>query len=471
MLSRRIAYNIIIAAGARIINLALSLIIIGFITRYLGRAGFGYYATILAFLYFFTVLADLGLYSICLRDISRKGANEKKIASNAFTLRFFAGLFIFGLTPLVAYFLPYPSQIKLGILIGAIGFWLLSNTQVLMGIFQKYLRMDKVALAELLGRAFQLGLVVFFIYQGRGFLFIVSALVVGALVNFLFVFFFSQKYISVSFQFDFPFWKALLKKSLPLGLAIIFTMIYFKIDTVMLSLMKSSAEVGIYGLAYKFLEALIFFPAMFVGLVMPLMSKYAFSARKKFQKITQKTLDVLLVFIIPMIIGTFFLSPKIVTLIAGQDFRLSAGVLNFLIVATGIIFLGALFSNMIISLERQKSLTYIYGTGAGINLVANFIFIPKYSYYGAAGTTVFTELIVTALMIIVLYQILKTLPSFRVVFKCILAGLAMAILLYFLANWPLFILIVLAVLIYFGFLWLIGGISSRDILTLVKKDV
>ncbi len=91
MLSKRIAYNTIIAAGARIIGLALSLVILGFITRYLGQAGFGYYATILAFLYFFTILADLGLYSICLRDISRPRADEKKIASNAFTLRFFAG--------------------------------------------------------------------------------------------------------------------------------------------------------------------------------------------------------------------------------------------------------------------------------------------------------------------------------------------------------------------------------------------
>ncbi len=172
-----------------------------------------------------------------------------------------------------------------------------------------------------------------------------------------------------------------------------------------------------------------------------------------------------------MIVGTFFLSPQIVTLVAGQDFRLSAGVLNILIVATGIIFLGALFSNMIISLEKQKSLTYIYGAGAAINLVTNFIFIPKYSYYGAAGTTVFTELIVTALMIVVLYQILGALPSFRSVFKYILAGLAMALSLYFLASWPLFILIILAVLVYFGILYLIGGISAKEVLALVKKNV
>lgn len=470
MLSKKIAYNVIISAGTRIIGLVLSLITIGFITRYLGQVGFGYYSTIVAFLFFFSVLADLGLYSICVRDISRPKADENKIVSNVFTLRFFAGLFIFSLAPLVVYFFPYPPQVKMGVLIGAIGFWFLSNQQVLMGVFQKYLRMDKVALAEFLGRTIQLGLVIFFIWQGKGFLFIVSALIGGALVTFGLVFFFSQKYIRISFQFDFVFWRSLLKKSLPLGLAAVFTLIYFRLDAIMLSLIKSPSEVGIYNLAYKFLESLLFFPAMFVGLVMPLMSKYAFSAREKFNEVIQRTLDTLLIFITPMIIGTLFLSSQIVVLIAGKEFILSAGVLNILIIATGIIFLGVLFSNMIISLEKQKALIYIYGFGAIINLIANFIFIPKYSYYGAAGTTVFTELVVTILMMIVLYRVLKSVHVFNSLFKCVLAGLVMAFLLYFLSNLNLFILILLAVLVYFGTLYLIGGIKKDDLRILIQRS-
>jgi len=463
MISKKIAYNTIISTGARIIGLALSLIVIGFITRYLGQTGFGYYSTVLAFLFFFTVLADLGLYSICIREISKPKANQEKIASNAFTLRFFAGLFIFCLAPLIVCFFPYSSEIKLGVLIGSIGFWLMSNQQILIGVFQKYLRMDKVALAEFLGRLIQLGLVVFFIWQGFGFLSIISALVGGSLANFLLVFFLSQKYIHISFQFDFIFWKSLLKKSLPLALAIVFTVIYFKLDTIMLSLMKPLADVGIYNLSYKFLESLLFFPAMFVGLVMPLMSKYAFFDREKFKKITQETLNLLLMFVVPLIIGIFFLSKEIVVLIAGKDFILSAGVLNILIIAGSIIFLGILFSNMIISLEKQKSLTYIYGIGAIVNLAANLIFIPKYSYYGAAWTTVLTELIVTALMLVVLYKTLKRLPYFHSLIKYCLAGLAMILMFYFLPEWNLFILIILTSSAYFISLWLIHGIPVKRI--------
>jgi O-antigen/teichoic acid export membrane protein len=469
MLGKKIAYNTIIAAGGRVFGLTLSLITIGLITRYLGETGFGFYTTIVAFLYFFTVLSDLGLYAICVRDISKIKANERKIASNAFTIRFFGGLFFFALAPVVAYFFPYAEQVKTGILIAGAGFWLMSNQQVLIGVFQKYLKVDKIALAEVLSKATQLGLVAFFIWQGLGFLFIVSAIVGAGLVNFLLVFGFSQKYVPISFEFDFVFWKDLLKKSLPLALAVVFTAIYFKIDTVMLSLMKPAAHVGIYGLGYRILESLLFFPVMFVGLVMPLMSKYVFTDKAKFIKITQEALNVLLILIVPMIVGTFILSDKIINIIGGEGFSGSALVLNILIIAASAIFLGALFSNMIISFEKQKKLTYIYGFGVVINLIANFLLIPDYTYYGAALATVMTEVLATALMVWVIYKQINVLLSFKSLLKYIIAGLFMGLVLYFL-NFNLFVSIILGMAVYFGVLYLIGGISKEEIKLLKSNN-
>jgi len=108
-------------------------------------------------------------------------------------------------------------------------------------------------------------------------------------------------------------------------------------------------------------------------------------------------------------------------------------------------------------------LTYIYGLGVIINLIANFILIPKYSYYGAAWTTLLTELVVTALMLVALSKILDKLPSFKLVFRYLLAGLMMVMVFYFLSNWPLFVLIILSTLIYFGFLYLIGEFKGLNL--------
>ena len=475
-LVRKIAYNTVVSMGARVVGVALSLVGIGFIARYLGQEGFGSYALILAFLAIFNILADLGLYSLMTREISRPGADEKKIASNIFTLRVVVLLIFLSLAFITVWFFPYPLQVKIGVAIGAASFLFLSASQVLMGIFQKYLRTDKAALAEVIGRAIQLGLVILFIHLDLGLLAILTALIVSAGSIFILNFFFARKYVPLTLAFDFPFWKKLLKAAFPIAISIVLTLIYFKIDSIFLSLgfiNRSSAspisDVGIYNIAYKVLEGLIFFPAMLVGLIMPLLSKFAFSDQAQFKKIFQKTLDILIIFIVPIVIGLLILSLPVVVLIGGKEFSASAPVLQILTLAVGLIFLGNLFGHSIIALDKQKIGAWIYFGGMIFNVIANLIFIPKYSYLGAAMTTVFTEFLVTALMLYLIYKTISCFPSFKIIFKVLFAGLIMGGFLYYFQAWNLFLLIGLGGVIYIVTLYLIKGITKEEVLMLVRK--
>ena len=472
----KIAYNTIISTGARLVGVALSLVSIGFIARYLGQEGFGSYALILVFLSIFNILADFGLYSLMTREISRPGADEKKIASNIFTLRIVVLLVFLSLALAAVWFFPYPLQVKIGVAIGAVAFLFLSASQVLMGIFQKYLRTDKAALAEVIGRVVQLGLVILFVYLDLGLFAILIALIASAVSIFILNFFFVRKYVPLSLAFDFSYWKKLLKTAFPIAVSIVLTLIYFKIDSIFLSLgfiNRSSGnpviDVGIYNIAYKVLEGAIFFPAMFVGLIMPLFSKFAFSDPVQFKKIFQKTLDILIIFIVPVVIGLLLLSLPIVVLIGGKDFNVSAPVLQILSIAIGLIFLGSLFGNGIIALDKQKIGAWIYFGGMVFNVIANLIFIPKYSYIGAAVTTVFTEFLVTALMLILIWKTISYFPSFKITFKAIFAGLTMGAVIYYFQNWNIFLLIGIGIVVYFGMLYLTKGITKEEIMLLVKR--
>ncbi len=470
MIARKIAYNTIISAASRIAGTIVALFIIGLTTRYLGQNGFGDYSTILAFLYVFSVLADLGLNSIALREISKSGAAESEIVSHAFSLRFWSGLAVFGIAPLAAWLFPYPAQVKIGVAIAAFGYWCLSVSGISVVVFQKYLKMEKVALAELAGRLAQLALVVFCIWKNYGFLSIVLTTSVSSLVNLILIYLFAQKYIPMKLTWNLAYWRKMIRASLPLAISAVFVMVYFKLDTVMLSLMKPSGDVGIYGAAYKILENLIFFPAMFVGLVMPLLSKYAFVDGPNFRRVAQKTFDLLLIFASPLVFGGLILSGPIIHLIAGSQFSAAAGVLNILILATSIIFFGSLFSNMIIALEKQKSLAKIYGLGAAVNFGVNLILIPRFSYWGAAGSTLFTELLVTVLMMTVIKKTVGSLPNFGLVWKVIFASLAMALALWALGDLNLFILLPLGGLVYFLALLGFGGISISETLALIRRQ-
>lgn len=469
-LTQKIAYNAFFSAGARVIETALALVIIGLTTRYLGVGGFGDYIIVIAFVYIFSVIADFGLYSIVVREISREGADEKKIINNAFTLRLTAGFFILGAAYFVSLLFPYSDNVKYGIAIAAFGFWMLSNIQVLMGLFQKHLAMDKVALAEIAGRAVQLLFIWYFITYDFGFLYIVAAIFFGAVVNFILILYFASKHVKMKLAFDFVFWKKLLIQAYPLAVAAILVLIYFKLDTIFLSVMKTNEAVGVYGISYKILENLIFFPAMIVGLTMPIMSRYIFEDRNKFKSVAQRTLNLLIVAVIPVVAGVIMISDKIIELIAGEGFADSPMVLNILIIALGFIFLGALFSNIIIAANQQKRLAQIYFVGMIFNVITNLIFIPKYSYFGAAATTVATELLVTSLMIYVIYKTINFIPSFfKILFKALLASFLMVLVLYYFSFLNIFFLVLIGVAVYLPVIYFIGGISKEEIKKLTKR--
>lgn len=474
---RKIAYNTVISGGARLIGVALSLVSLGFVARYLGKEGFGNYSLILAFLYTFDSLADLGLYSLMVREISRPDADEKKIASNIFTIRLVAVLVFMGIASIIIWFFPYSSQVKSGTLIAVISFIFLSMGQVLMGIFQKHLKTDRSAVADILGRVFQLGLVILFIKINLGLFGAIFALIGGCFINFILLFIFARKHILFSLDFDFSYWKKIIKSALPIAVSIVLTLIYFKIDSIFLSLSAINSyspnpisDVGIYGIAYKILEGLIFFPAMFVGLIMPLLSNNAFTDPEKFKKILQKAMDILIIFIIPLIIGLLMLSLPIVVLIGGVDFGASAQVLNVLAFAIGLIFLGNLFGNGIIALNKQKAGAWIYFIGMIFNIVLNLIYIPKYRYVGAAATTTATEFLVTILMMILIYKTIHYLPKFNVI-KPLIAGAVMAGFLYLFNSWNVFFLVGGGLVVYLLILYIIGGIKKEEIKLLVKKEI
>jgi O-antigen/teichoic acid export membrane protein len=473
----KIAYNTVFSTGARIFGIALSLISLGFITRYLGKEGFGAYSLIFAFLFLVDNLADFGLYTLMTREISRPDADEKRIVSNIFTLRIAILILFLGVACILIWFFPYPPQVKIGILIAALATFFLSLGQVLMGVFQKYLRIDKASVADILGRTIQLILVILFIKLNFGLYGIIFALIAGALTNFLLLIIFAQQHVRFSLAINWQYWKQTIKTAFPIAVSIVLTLIYFKIDSIFLSLpiinshsLSPISDVGIYNIAYKILEGLIFFPAMLVGLIMPLLSNTAFSDLEKFKKIFQKTFDVLMILITPLIIGLLFLAKPIVVLIGGREFVASAPALQILSFAIGIIFLGNLFGSSIIALNKQKIGAWIYFGGMIFNIVANLIFIPKYRYLGAAATTVATELLVTTLMLILIYKTIDYLPRFYA-WKSILAGIIMIVFLLVCKNWNFFALITSSTIIYFAILYLIKGITKNEIMLLIKKEI
>ena len=329
--------------------------------------------------------------------------------------------------------------------------------------------MDKVAIGELVGKIFQVAMIIFAVKYNLGFLAIIWTLLLNMLVSFLIVFLWSRRYIKFRPAFDFAVWKKFLKESYPVGISAIIVFAYFKLDTILLSILKTSSDVGIYNAAYKVLENISFFPAMFVGLVMPIMSRYIFHERKKFELVADKTFKVFLILTVPLFIGTVFLAPGIIRLIGGAGFSESVPVLRLLAAAMVFIFFGNFFTNVIIAGSLQRKLMGILLFCAIFNVSLNLILIPRFSYIGAAVTSSLTEGLVVLLSCFIAWKNLKYFPSFAKIFPILVSGAGMALVFFYFRSLNFFLLAAAGVFAYGLLLWLFKAVSFEEVESLISK--
>jgi O-antigen/teichoic acid export membrane protein len=469
VVARKIAYNVLISTVSKILATVLALVAIGLITRYLGKDGFGKYATVMAFFSFFSALSDLGLSSIATREISRSGVkDEQEIMSNVFSLRLISCLVVVLVSPLI-WFFPYDEEIKKGILIVAWAFLFSSAYQVLNGIFQKNLAMDKVVISELVGKVIQVLGVALAIKMKLGFNWLIVPVLVYMIASFVMVYFWSRKYVKIKFSINIPFWKKFLKESYPIGLITIITFVYFKIDTIMLSLVRESSDVGIYNAAYKVVENITFFPGMLMGLIFPIMAHSIFSDNARFKDISNKTFKVLLIIVLPLVIGTLFLSEGVINLIGGAGFVESADVLRMLVFSLAFIFFANFFNSVLIAGNHQKKLMYVLGLAAILNVSLNYFFIKKYSYLGAAGVAIFTEFFVAFGTFYLTAKYLEYTPKIEKVLGIISASFFMAVILLVTSGFSFFFRGFLSVLVYLLFLWIFRAIKTEEITSIISK--
>lgn len=472
-LASKVAYNTIVQIISKIIASVLGLIAVGLITRYLGQRGFGEFTTIFTFLSFFGIMADLGLTLVTVQMINRPGVDVNKIVSNLFSIRLISAIVFLGLAPLAVIFFPYDPIIKIGVVIMAASFLFTALNQILVGVFQKNLRMDKVSIAEIIGRIVLVAGVFTAVRMDAGLKGVIIATVLSNAASFILHYIFSLKFVRISLRYDKEIWQEIIKKSWPLAITIGFNLLYLKTDTLILSLFKTQAEVGIYGAAYKVIDVLITLPFMFIGIVLPIMaSSWAENNLERFKGVMQKSFDFMAILAIPIIIGTQFIGGRMMSFVAGEEFSSSGPVLRILIIAAGIIFLGTIFTHGVIAIEKQKKIISAY-VFTGITAVAGYlIFIPKYSYFGAAWVTIYSELAVVLASAYLVWKYSRWLPNFNVFVKSILASAIMGAGIYLLQTiygLNLLAIIIISIIIYFGALFMLKGISKQEILEIVGK--
>lgn len=415
---RTIAAQTLIQVLGKIASIALGVAAIAIITRSLGREGYGWYATVMAYLQLFGIAVDLGLNVLAPSMLGeRRGGvtsppvsgdhvrsplreNESaRLLSNIFTIRLTVAVIVFALAAAVAFFIPtYTPAVKVGIAIATFSFLGIVLQQILLAPFQVAVRMWWPTIAEVVGRTVLVGGVAYAAWQELGLLAMVWATVIGNLAMFALTLIAARRLIAVRLAFDFTVWRDILRRSWPIALSIIFNLVYLRADAVILSLLQPADHVGIYAAPYRLLDVLTQFPHMVMGLVLPMLAAaWAAGDRPRFHERLQRTFDGLALIGLPLVAGAIVLGTPVMTLIAGEQFAVSGPVLGVLAIALVGIFLGQPFGYGVVAVGAQRRMMWGYAAVAAVTLVGYLVTIPIWSYWGAAWMTVASEVTIATL--------------------------------------------------------------------------
>ncbi len=473
-LTRALALNTGVQVAGKIISTGIGVILIALLTRQLGQEGFGMYSTANAFLQMFALLLDLGLnvtLIALLGEHSDDKAYEKRCLSALFTLRIVLAAVILGIAaPLIALVFPYPWELKLAIFALTASFIFPSLNQVVIGAQQRYLRMHMAAVSENVGRVIALGGVLLAPSLGWGLVPLMWVISLAGFVNFFINFLATRRYAQLSWNWDPKFWVMALKRSWPIGVSIAFGLAYFKADTLILSLVRTQAEVGIYGAAYRVLEVLITVPFMYAGVLLPLLSHaYVKQEKERFQRLVSGSIDVMLIMALPMVVGAWLLGPQLMKLIAGPDFTDSGQVLRILTIAIAVIYLNTIFSHIVVAVNAQRKMLPVYAVVGIGTILLYLLLIPTYGMWAAAWLTVMSEVVVGVGSLVVSKKYVSIIYKPRATVAALGACLVMTAVVLVSGSLPVLVRILLGAGTYAACVVLFGGISKevlRDVLKL-----
>mgnify|MGYP001473480294 CR=1 FL=1 len=428
-LSAKIAFNTGIQVISKVIGTLVSLGAVALITRYLGSYGFGNYTTALTFVTFFSIAGDLGLTLVTTQLISRPGANQERILSNLFAFRLISASAILLIAPLIVVFFPYDPVVKQGVMIAALAFFFILLNQVFVSLFQKELRADRIAMAEVASRLLMFAATALVVWFNWGLMGVLWSMAMANGVSFLIHYYYSRAYAKIGFAWDWVVWKDIMSRAWPLMLTIVLNLVYLKTDTFLLSLLKSPTDVGLYGAAYKVVDVLVSIPFMIGGTILPILTLRWQAGRKDdYARAWQKIFDATALLVWPALIGGFVLATPIMSIVAGEEFRAAGAILKILIFAVGGVFFSSFFSYTMISFDSQRKLIGAYLFTALSALILYLIFIPRFSYFGAAWVTVYSELAITVGAWLMVRRYGKLKARFKVFFKALIAALIMGLL-------------------------------------------
>jgi O-antigen/teichoic acid export membrane protein len=378
----------------------LLLFLQGLITQRLGEDTFGRFQWILTLAMVGEALMDLGVHQLTIRSIARDRSQAARLFHNSLALKGVTGAVMFVAMAAISFAfakdsaLWQASLVMLGVAI------LRSYVLTIRGILQGLERFGHDCLVVVGDRVLVVVIAALVISQGHGLFGLAVAFLAARVIAVGGALLLVRAHAGgIRLDFDFALWRELQRQALPIGMFLIVLNFYSYVDTLMLGVMSTFTDTGLYGNAYRLYEGLSYAPAILSALLTPRLANLWNVDRPRHLSLARRSILGAAGLAILVAVPVWLLARPLLVLVFGSAAAEAVDALHILLAGLAFLFVIWILHAIALSVFRERLLLKTTAIGAVVNAGLNLFLIPRYGRDGAALATLAGELLTMVLLL------------------------------------------------------------------------
>lgn len=465
---QRLFSNTLLAfIGSIIVKASNSLLFI-FIGRLIGPAEAGIFNLAATYFTIIFALSDWGLHELLIREVAPRREESGRFLINYAAMRLLLAATAYAFLLLFLRLnLPYTEHTTLVIRLFALSLFPEAIFSLCQGLFFAHEKFFTPTLAAIINSGLKLTTGFWLLYQGSDIVTIAWVMPISSSLSLL-VFvpalfrLFKQVPQQVRVRLGLRFSLSQLRYTPGFIIIGLFLTLDFQLDALLISFFLTEVDLGWYGAAQTIMLGFWMMPLAIRSAIYPLMARYYYEEPAKLGPLYRKASRYLLAASLPIVAGISLLARPIVELIFGTAFAPTTAALQWMIWAVVFAFLNVPNARLMLVHNRQQQAGWMTGLSMVANLSLNLWLIPRYGITGAAvARTVSSFILFLSLYLYVQRRLLRD-SLLPLVLRPGLATVVMAIAVWQLPDYSLFLTIFVGMLVYITAAFLFGVVPRED---------
>lgn len=387
--------NILYSSVLTVSNFLFPLLVYPYISRVLGATNIGICNFVDSIINYFILFSMMGISTIGIREIAKTKGDDfqlSKTFSSLLMLNIISTVIVLIVLLLAVWLVPDLQKHREMMYIGALK--LIFNCLLIEWFYKGLENFKFITQRTILVRLIYVVLVFICVRDKDDYdiyyLLTVLTIVFNALINI----FYSRKFIYVTWKgiSMFPY----LRSFFILGIYALLTSMYTSFNVAYLGFVAGETEVGYYTTAVKLYTVLISLFSAFTGVMMPRMSSLIAEGKyDDFKRLTDKSIDVLLTFVMPIIVFSMAFTPQIIAIISGPGYE--AAITPMRIIVPLLLIIGyeqIIIIQILTPLKKDKAILINSALGGLVGILMNLLLVSNYHSIGSAIVWVTAEITV-----------------------------------------------------------------------------